>query len=541
MAAQESKASLPAGGAAESAVQGHPADGAQAGGHPPDGHAATATHVPSAAKPAKSRRGLWMALGVVATIAACYFLVPITIRAMTTVSTDDAYVNGHVTSVAARVPGQVIEVLVDDNYRVRKGDVLVKLDREPYEIQLSLQQATLETAQADLVAAQDRVRGIVAQARSSRFRLEHAMEDVRNQQALLQSNVAQLKAEEANLALAERDFARGESLIGTGAISKQQFDQYKAAYDVAKNRVASAEQAAQQTRASLGLQANNQNPLQMPENLDQTFSTVRQALADVLVSAAPLGIVPTSYDLSPKQLIEEFYKRDPEGNLDRIYAKLIADAAPIKQATAKVHQAEADVAQAKLNLRYCDVLAEIDGVVTRRNVNPGNNVQAGQALMAIRSLTEIWVDANFKETQLARLRIGQPVDIKVDMYGSQHHFRGRISGFTMGTGSTLALLPPQNATGNFVKVVQRLPVRIDLEDYNPDEHTLFVGLSVVPYVHYREAPTGPNAGQRLQEVIPEAAREAAAAQQAPSAMPSAPSKPSTTTQPQAAPQSRPAQ
>src|SRR6202035_4207416 len=126
--------------------------------------------------------------------------------------------------------------------------------------------------------------------------------------------------------------------------------------------------------------------------------------------------------------------------------------------------------------------AEIDGVVTRRNVNPGNDVRVGQSLMAIRSLREIWVDANFKETQLRDLRIGQPVDLYVDMYGGRHVFKGRVSGFTMGTGSTLALLPPQNATGNFVKVVQRLPVRIDLTDYDPNKNTLFIGTSVVPYV-----------------------------------------------------------
>ena len=156
---------------------------------------------------------------------------------------------------------------------------------------------------------------------------------------------------------------------------------------------------------------------------------------------------------------------------------------PPRSVTLTLEQAQRDLDQAKLNLRYCDVVAEIDGVVTRRNVNPGNNVQAGQSLMAVRSLTEIWVDANFKETQLADLRIGQPVRSDVDMYGGQQEFEGRITGFTMGTGSTLALLPPQNATGNFVKVVQRLPVRIELMDYDPDKLPLFVGLSVEPCVH----------------------------------------------------------
>ena len=118
--------------------------------------------------------------------------------------------------------------------------------------------------------------------------------------------------------------------------------------------------------------------------------------------------------------------------------------------------------------------------------------------MAVRSLTEIWIDANFKETQLADLRIGQRVKVEVDTYGSREEFEGRITGFTMGTGQTLALLPPQNATGNFVKIVQRLPVRIELTSYDPDSVPLFVGLSVTPYVYYKEPPTGPNAGQVLQ-------------------------------------------
>src|SRR6201999_1555138 len=149
----------------------------------------------------------------------------------------------------------------------------------------------------------------------------------------------------------------------------------------------------------------------------------------------------------------------------------------------KLAQARRDLDLAELNLSYCDVVSEIDGVVTRRNVNPGNNVQIGQGLMAVRSLTEIWIDANFKETQLRELRIGQAVDLDVDMYGGHQTFKGRISGFTMGTGSTLALLPAQNATGNFIKVVQRLPVRIELVGYEAEKDPLFIGTSVVPVVH----------------------------------------------------------
>jgi membrane fusion protein (multidrug efflux system) len=140
--------------------------------------------------------------------------------------------------------------------------------------------------------------------------------------------------------------------------------------------------------------------------------------------------------------------------------------------------------------------------VTSKNVNPGNNVQAGQMVMAVRSHTEIWIDANFKETQLAELRIGQRVRCEVDMYGSKQEFEGRITGFTMGTGQTLSLLPPQNATGNFVKIVQRLPVKIELTSYDPDKAPLFIGLSVTPYVYYKEPPTGLNAGAVLQPHTP---------------------------------------
>jgi membrane fusion protein, multidrug efflux system len=239
---------------------------------------------------------------------------------------------------------------------------------------------------------------------------------------------------------------------------------------------------------------------EVPADLDQTFSSVREAQAALIQTAAQLGVV-RSYAQLPKQMVEQFEKLD-HGDIDRTLAGLTPDAPAVKQAQAKLDAANRDLDQAELNLRYCDIVAEIDGVVTRRNVNPGNNVQVGQSLMAIRSLREIWVDANFKETQLRDLRIGQPVDLYVDMYGGRRVFRGRVSGFTMGTGSTLALLPPENATGNFVKVVQRLPVRIDLEGYDPSENTLFNGTSVVPYVYLNKPLTGPDAGKYLQAYRP---------------------------------------
>jgi membrane fusion protein (multidrug efflux system) len=455
------------------------------------------------ARPINKRR-LWLIGGaILLLIVGRYFVVPIVWRALNTVSTDDAYVNGHATFVATRVPGQVMKVLVDDNNRVAKGDLLVQLDKEPNQVQRDLKQAFVEVAQADFLAAEDSVRGYAAQARSNRYKLQHAIELVDDQIAQLRAAVAAYESQKATLALAQANLARGEKLVTTGAMSKEEFDQRVQQSKVSEAQVRQALEQVYEIRVGLGLptQPASGNLTETPPDLNQNFSTVRQALADLLESAAPLGIYPTSYDLSPKATIEEFYKRDPEGNLDRIYAKLIRDAPLIKQARAKVLQAQRDLAQAELNLRYCDVFAEIDGVVTRRNVNPGNNVQAGQALMVVRSLTEIWIDANFKETQLANLRIGQRVELDVDMYGSRHMFPARITGFTMGTGSTLSLLPAQNATGNFIKVVQRLPVRIELTDYDPDKQPLFTGLSVIPYVFFKDPATGPDAGKLLQPLV----------------------------------------
>jgi membrane fusion protein, multidrug efflux system len=431
--------------------------------------------------------------------------IPRLFRALNTVSTDDAYVNSYVTFVAPRVAGQVALVLVEDNNRVNKGDVLLELDPEPYRVQVAIRQSAVDSAQADLIVAQATVRGSVAQVRSQRFKLARAIEDVDNQVALLRAHAAAWEQSKATLVLAQAEFDRAEHLLATKVVSTEEYDQKRAALDVGKAQVSQALESVLQARVALGLPAKPAQGMSLtdvPVDLDQTFSSVRQALADLIQSASQLGIVASSYNLSPKQTLEEFYKRDPGGDIDRIYAEVIKNAPALQQAKANLLRAQRALDQAKLDLRYCTVVAEIDGVVTRRNVNPGNNVQAGQSLMALRSLRNIWVDANFKETQLRHLRIGQRVELELDMYGGKQTFEGRISGFTMGTGSTLALLPAQNATGNFVKVVQRLPVRIDVMNYDPDKVPLFVGLSVTPRVDLIAAPSGPNAGRFLQEPLP---------------------------------------
>jgi membrane fusion protein, multidrug efflux system len=450
-------------------------------------------------KPAKRPLWMWIAGGVLI-IVALIEGIPRIITAFQTESTDDAYVNGHVTFVAPRVPGQVVRVLVDDNNRVRKDDLLVQLDKEPYQVKVDIAKAALAVAQANVVAAQAKVRGLAGLARSERFDLRHSIEELHNSVADLRAKVAALQGANATLAKAQADYQREQQLFKRQVISQQEFDLYLETYSVAKAQSAKAQQEVYQARAGLGLPPTppgGGDLSEVPPDLDQHFSAVKEAQARLMQTVAQLGVV-QPFKATPDQMIAEFYQRDPSANIDVILEQVLKEAPDVKQAQAKLIEAQANLSQAELNLSYCDVVADIDGVVTRRNVNPGNHVVTGQQMLALRSLTEIWVDANFKETQLAQLRIGQPVDLVVDMYGKRRHFRGRISGFTMGTGSTLALLPAENATGNFVKVVQRLPVRIELINYNPDVTPLFIGLSVTPYVYVHEKPTGPNAGKFLQ-------------------------------------------
>ncbi|MBA4017956.1 MAG: HlyD family secretion protein [Pirellula sp.] len=430
---------------------------------------------------------------------------PVIWTLLTTISTDDAYVDGHVTLVAPRVSGQIIKVLVDDNNRVKRGDILVQLDPEPYRVQVAIRQAAVAVAEADLAQAHAQVRALVGQTHANRYTLENTMQRVNEQAANLKAQVATYNSHRAQLELTRRNDARAEKLAPSGAISNEDLDVHRQQVKVDEALVEQALQTIYADRAGLGL-ATEPPPghelSEVPADLDQNFSVVRATLAKLIESDAQLGYYATSLTATPREAVAAFSKQDPDGDLDRIYARLIPNAPPIKQAEARLLQARRDLEEAELNLSYCNVVSEIDGVVTRRNVNPGKNVQAGEELMAVRSLTEIWINANFKETQLADLRIGQRVRCELDMYGGRRDFEGRITGFTMGTGQTLSLLPAQNATGNFVKIVQRLPVRIELTDYNPDEHPLFVGLSAVPHVYYKEPASGPHAGAMLQANLP---------------------------------------
>jgi membrane fusion protein (multidrug efflux system) len=464
----------------------------------------TLAQPPGATAPVhRYRKWLLLAGTVAALVLGGYFLVPWINTVLNTVSTDDAYVNGHVTFVAPRVTGQVKKVLVDDNERVKKGDLLVQLDKEPFEVQVGLKRAAVRVAKANLAAAESKARSLEAQAGSLRWKVQTASQQVKNQIASLKAKVATLRTREANLDRAEADFRRGKELVTSSAMSKEEFDHRREDLRVAEASTNQAREEVFQVRASLGLPPQppgGKDLTDVPADLEETFSDVRAAFSELVQTMTQLGVPLAPTKATPTQAIAEFHRLDKNGDLDRILRDLVPNVPDVLQANGQLDQAQHDLQQAELNLRYCDIVSEIDGVVTSRNVNPGNDVQAGQQLMAVRSLTEIWIDANFKETQLADIRIGQRVRCEVDMYGSRKEFEGRITGFTMGTGQTLALLPPQNATGNFVKIVQRLPVRIELTDYDPDKVPLFVGLSVTPYVYYKEPPKGAHAGEVLQRL-----------------------------------------
>ncbi len=461
---------------------------------------ATATQSP----PSHNRRAIiWIAIIVVAAIVV-WRRLPDVILAFKTVSTDDAYVNGHVTFVAPRVRGQVVWVFVDDNNTVRTGDLLVQLDKQPYQTQVEQRRAAVALADAALQQARAQARATEAAGRAARFNLQNAIDQVNASIQELRSNVAQLDRARALLETAQAQFDEIAKIEPQEAASRLELELKRDALARANAGVRVAEASIRQTRHSLGLGPDapaGASADSVPADLSQGHPAVRSAMADLMQKMAELGVPLPAATETPAQLLDSFNKMESSGDLEAWRNKLVDDAPMTRLAAAQREQAARELELAELDLKYTDVIAEFDGVVSRRNVNPGDVVQPGQSLMAVRANQELWVDANFKETQLRNLRIGQRVECFTDAYGDRRVFKGRISGFSIGTGATLSLLPPENATGNYVKVVQRLPVRIDLDRPLPDDTPLFIGLSVTPFVYYREPPSGPNAGKMLQAPI----------------------------------------
>jgi membrane fusion protein (multidrug efflux system) len=362
-------------------------------------------------------------------------------------STDDAQVDGHIAPISAKVSGSVLEVLVENNMSVKAGQVLVRLDPRDYQARVDQLKAAVAVARAQATAAQAGVpltrsttssgtSGAAAQVAAAQAEAERAQVAAQQAQssgiAVARANLAQA---EANNRKAQADVERMRQLAAKQEISQQQFDAYVAAAQVTAAQLHAAQEqlnAAQQTAAN-------------------AEAAVQSAQARVQQARAGL---------------EESRAGEQQVNVT---------AAQARSAEAGIQQATANLGAAELALSYTTIVAPVDGVVTQKSVEPGQIVQPGQALMAIIPLHDVWVTANFKETQLKDVRPGQRAEVHVDMYGTT--IEGRVDSIAGATGAKMSLLPPENATGNFVKVVQRIPVKI-VFDRLPQGVVLRPGMNV---------------------------------------------------------------
>ncbi len=351
-------------------------------------------------------------------------------------STDDAQIDGHLNAISARISGHVEKLLVDDNQYVNAGTPLVQID--PRDYQVAVDRAKADYADA-LAAAQAAQVNVPITSVSTGSQLNAAQADVENARAGISvarqqfdAARAQLQQAEANNVKAQNDLVRYKQLVDKEEVSQQQYDQALAA---AKASAAAVEAA----RASAA--AAEQQVTQAQSKLAQAEANLRSA------STAPQQVA--------------------------------AIRSRAQSALAQVQFKKAALEQAELNLQYTSVVAPVNGVVTNRTVEVGQNVQPGQELMRIINLDDIWVTANFKETQLRQMQVGQPVTIAVDSNGKKY------KGIAGASGSITSLLPPENATGNYVKVVQRIPVKITFDPGETKEHALRPGMSVEPKVWIR--------------------------------------------------------
>lgn len=341
--------------------------------------------------------------------------------------TDDAQIGAYVSAVSSRVPGTVTEVLVQDDDRVRAGQVLVRLD--PTDLEVGLAQAKAQVAQAEAAVAAQQPAISITQT-SNVAAVESAAAGVDDARTAL--GAAQRDAEQANASarLAASDLARARQLAAGGSIAPSELDRRVAAADVARAAAAAAAQRLAGRRARLDLALTRQR--------------------EVLQNA-------------PRQLVTR--------------------QAGLEVQQANLELAQARLRQAELDLGYANVVAPADGIVGNRTVNVGDRVQPGQRLLALTQTGHFWVDANFRETQIRSMKAGQPATVHVDALGRD--YRGSVEGFAGATGSRYSLLPPENAAGNWVKVVQRIAVRVRLDPGQPDLDRLRPGMSVEATVKVR--------------------------------------------------------
>ncbi len=390
------------------------------------------------APPQSRRRGVILAVVAVLAVVA----LAIWWHSTYSESTDDAQVNGHLIQVSSRINGQVLKVDVEENQVVKEGDLIAELDPRDYQVAVENAEAALASAQANAAAANVNVPITTVNTGSNLTSADanvsgshDAVEQAQQQLEAAHARVAQAKA---NNTKAQADLERYKPLVEKDVISKQQYDAAVAAADAAKAALSDARHSEQ--AAGDGVRVARQREAQAQAQL-------------------------------------EFARTAPQ--------QVAAQSARARQAEAQVQQTQAQLDMARLNLSYTRIVAPAAGIITRKSVEINQNVAAGQNLLTLVSLEGLWVTANFKETQLRHMKAGQPVEIDVDATGKTYH--GRVTQIGGATGSVLSLFPPENATGNYVKVVQRVPVRIDFTDLareDPD-HLLRPGLSVEPNVRVK--------------------------------------------------------
>ena len=367
-------------------------------------------------------------------------------------STDDAQVDGHVVPISPRIAGTILAVLVNDNQQVKAGQELVRLDPADYQVALEQAKAQLATAQANTaesianvpltsINTRSQVSTSASQLEESQAAVAAAQQAVNAARARLNSTNATLAQRQASLVKAEKDLVRFQDLVSKDEISQD--------YDAAV--AASQSNAAQVDSAKADIVAAQ-------HMLDQSIAQLNQAKARLSTAQIQRR---QSQEVRPKQ-------------------EAVSEAR-YKQAQAQVQQKQSDIDQAQLNLGYTVVRAPVDGIVSRKNAEPGMQVSPGQQIMALVPLDDVWITANFKETQLKSMRVGQKVEISVDTYGGRK-YRGHVDSIAAASGAKFSLLPPENATGNYVKVVQRIPVKIVLEPGENRDHSLLPGMSVEPTV-----------------------------------------------------------
>jgi len=405
---------------------------------------------------------LWLVLGGIAVVAvsAGYYL-----HSRGYESTDNASLEAAVVQLSSRVPGQVVKVHISDNQPVKKGDVLVELDPRDFEAQLEAARARLADAEARHAAASA---GLRQTAQATSAQLTQAGAGVGMSKEQVQLLEARLKADEAGVNAAEaarrQAEARHSAAEAESARAKADAARYKALYqkdEVSKQSLDRAETDAKAASA----------------NADAAHQLVAAAEAQQHQALAALASTRAALRQGQRQT------QQSEGRLKEAQTGPLlveARAAELKALEATIRQLQAGVQQAELNLSYTKITAPEDGLITRKAVEPGVFLQPGQAIGALVS-ERLWVVANFKETQLTRMRPGQSVHIKVDAY-PQVKLQGRIDSIQAGTGARFSLLPAENATGNFVKVVQRVPVKILLTAKPPAGIKLGPGMSVEPEV-----------------------------------------------------------